>query len=89
MHPADVEKPAEIALYVFDLRIDDGRYGGEIPAKSWEDAQAMVERFGGNVVGRAVEVRNDMVCSICAGEMVRDKEHPKPNDEDFPDLIDE
>jgi hypothetical protein len=88
-HPADIEKPADVALYLFDLKIDGKRYGGEVPAKSWEEAQSMVQKFGGTVIGRAVEVHEDTICSICSGDMVRDKEHPKPSDEDFPELIDD
>lgn len=89
-HPADIQKPADVALYTFEVKIDGERYGGEIPARNWEAAQAAVSKFGGNVIGRLVETMDAQrsVCAICGGDITEDKEHPQPiEDDEFPDLI--
>lgn len=86
MHPADTDKTSDVALYLFDFTIDGRKYGGHIPARSWEDAQSCVEKFGAKVIGRSIEEVYDNVCAICRGEITVDTSSPKPVD-NFPDII--
>ena len=88
-HPADQDKPEEIALYVFTLMIRGERYGGHIPARSWEEAEQMVGMFGGEVDGRLVSTEDSQskLCAICGGRITHDEEHPQPVEEEFPDTI--
>jgi hypothetical protein len=85
----DKEADNEISLYLFEIILNDSRYGGEIPAYSWEDAQKMVGKFGGKVIGRAIEERQMTLCAVCAADLVRDLETVEPlPDEDWGEEFD-
>ena len=88
IHPSDEGKPQDVAVYLFDITIDEHRYCGDIPAKSWAHAEEMVSKFGGVIVGRSsLEIPEGRLCSVCSGDLKIDMEHPRPIDDDFPDEI--
>lgn len=87
---SDEEKASEVSLYLFELYINGQRYGGEMPALSWEQAHEAVQRFGGRVIGRSIEsILVGTICSVCGDEVRISTEIPEPLDEEFPEEIDD
>ncbi len=65
--------PGKVQLYLFRLQIGEDFFGGEIPAKSWGDAQDKVGTFGAIIDGISMEQRPmGLICSICTGDMTID-----------------
>lgn len=87
----DKAEDGKVALYLFEVIIDGERYGGDIPAKSWKEAQKQVHSFGGIVLGLGIESILDKQCAICRGDIKEDLENPKgkPVFDEFPELIDD
>lgn len=58
-----------VKIYSFTHKIGEHRFGGNIPATSFEHAQRLVPT--GEEWGELVEERPvGLMCSICAGDMV-------------------
>jgi hypothetical protein len=88
MDPMDKDKTSDIALYIFEIEYDGKRFGGEIPAKSYDDAKEKAESFGATIIGRAVERRYEAaICSVCKGDIREDVSEPKEVEPEFPDVI--
>lgn len=87
---SDEGKTSPVALYLFELWIDGLRYGGEIPARNWEEAENAVKNFGGSVAGRSIETIMVDPCPICKGEIRKDTEHPLPlaDTDEWADVLD-
>lgn len=80
----DEDKPHELAVYLYEEEIDGKTYGGEVVARNFEDAQRRVASFG-KIIGRAIEEMDvqKSVCSICGGDITRDKTNPQPIEDEW------
>jgi len=78
------EPDGRVHLYLFEMPIDGvtDRYGGDIPALSWEEAQSKVGLFGGTVIGVGACVIVPSLCAICSGEIVKDITSVEPTGSD-------
>jgi len=76
----------QVQLYAFRYNIGDHVYGGSIPAISWEDAQTKANAFGATIDGILIEeMVVGKVCSVCAGDVIINTEHPQPLADEWPD----
>jgi len=80
INKSDEGKPNEFAIYLYEERIGDATYGGQIVARSINGAIRRAEAFGAKIVGRAVEEMDcqNSVCSICGGNIFKDLENVEP-----------
>ncbi len=62
-----------VKLYSFVFDLAGAKYGGQIPAESFEDAQRMIP-FG-NEWGEIIEEISPSVCAVCTGAIKRDLTH--------------
>lgn len=69
-----------IQTYTFIINLDGKRFGGQIPAHSFEEVPKLVP--GATDVGLLIETMPvGVICSICAGDMVIAEKPPEPVDE--------
>lgn len=71
----DSDKPGKIGLYMYSCYIDGEEYGGEIPARSWTEAERLLHRLKldrWQILGRVVAYKSSTVCAICSGPIVDD-----------------
>lgn len=65
-----------IKLFSFTFSLDGSMYGGQIPAHSWDEAQALVP-FA-LVDGELVAEQQTNLCAKCSGTISRDLTQPVP-----------
>ena len=76
-----------VKLFSFVFSINGSMYGGQIPATSWDAAQEMVKDFA-IIDGTILEEHPvGAVCSICAGDVVKDLSRPQPVGNEWPEEI--
>lgn len=76
MRPDFILTYMSVKLYSFVFDLAGAKYGGTIPAESFEAAQRMIP-FG-NEWGELVEEIHQNVCSLCSGTIKRDLTQPLP-----------